>query len=154
VLAGCVERRYLVLVDDVPATNTCPPLAIVYENNQPIGAAPADRPFVYYGTYHFTIVRDGYQTLQVDQCIAAPWYEFPGLDFISENLIPWTIRDVREFRYQLLPMTTPRTDELLGRAEGLRARGQAIAPPPTEAPPVPVPVPVVTPPVQPGVERK
>jgi hypothetical protein len=155
VLAGCVERRYLVLTDsDTPGG--IPPATIVYENGQPIGASPADRPFVYYGTYHFTIVRDGYQTLQVDQCIAAPWYEFPGLDFISENLIPWTIRDVREFRYQLMPMTTPQTNELLNRADALRARGKAITPPPSEAPPVvvPVPPPVPPPPVMPGVESK
>src|SRR5262245_23240990 len=95
-LAGCVERRYVVIMPDQPG-------AIVYENGQPIGAAPADHSFVYPGTYHFTIVRDGYQTLQIDQCIAPRWYEYPGIDFITENLIPWTFHDVREFKYYMQP---------------------------------------------------
>ena len=62
--------------------------------------------------FDFTLVRDGYQTLQVDECLSQPWYEFPGLDFISENLIPWTIRDVRRFTYQMVPLQVLNTREL------------------------------------------
>ena len=63
-----------------------------------------DREFTYYGTYRFTLVRDGFQTMTVEEHVKAPWYEIIGLDFISENLIPWTIPDVRRFHYDLLPM--------------------------------------------------
>src|SRR5690242_18480040 len=82
-LAGCVERRYVVTTD--------PPGAVVLRNYQNIGASPADDHFVYYGNYHFTIIKDGYATLQVDQKIPTPWYEYFPLDFISEALVPWQI---------------------------------------------------------------
>jgi hypothetical protein len=132
VLPGCVERRYVVTSD--------PPGALVLRNNQPIGAAPADDHFVYYGKYHFTLIKDGYTTLQVDQQIAAPWYEYFPLDFISETLVPFKIQDVRRFCYRLEPLQTMSTNELLNRAEELRNRGQSIA-----APAAPIPAPVVVP---------
>lgn len=128
--AGCVDRRYVVTTD--------PPGAVVLRNHQPIGAAPADDHFVYYGNYHFTLIKDGYTTLQVDQDIATPWYEYFPLDFISENLVPWRIEDVRRFHYRLDPLQTPSTDELLDRAQRLRDRGQSVAPP-TPAPATPLP---------------
>src|SRR5690242_18272 len=111
-LSGCVERRYVVTSD--------PPGAVVLRNYEQIGAAPADDHFVYYGNYHFTLVKEGYETLQVDQEIRTPWYEFIPLDFISENLIPWNIIDVRRFHYQLKPLQTVSTDDLLRRAQDLR----------------------------------
>jgi hypothetical protein len=78
---------------------------------------------VYYGRYHFTIIAEGYETLQVDQKIAAPWYQFPGLDFVSENLIPWKIVDRREFSYRLEPRRIPDTNKLLSDGQNLRNRG-------------------------------
>lgn len=128
--AGCVDRRYVVTTD--------PPGAVVLRNYQPIGAAPADDHFVYYGNYHFTLIKDGYTTMQVDQEVATPWYEYFPLDFISENLIPWRIEDVRRFNYRLEPLQTPPTDELLGRAQALRDRGQSVAAP-APAPAAPPP---------------
>jgi hypothetical protein len=138
-LAGCVERRFVI--------NTFPQGAVVYENGRPLGAAPADDHFTYYGSYQFTLVKDGYQTLKILQPVPAPWYQYPGLDFISENLIPWTIVDRREFGFTMEPMHIPNAGELLGQAQTLRGQGQAIGPPtpvPGAAPP-PVPVPVPTP---------
>src|SRR3954470_21547928 len=95
-LSGCVERRMVIISD--------PYGAIVYdEKNHSIGAAPVDHPFTYYGTYRFRLVKDSYETLVIEEKIRAPWYEWPGLDFISENLIPFTIRDVRYIRPTLQP---------------------------------------------------
>jgi hypothetical protein len=141
-LAGCVERRFVI--------NSDPPGAIVYQNGQALGKAPADNHFLYYGNYHFTLVHPGFQTLQVDQCVPAPWYEYPGLDFIAENLIPWTIRDVRRFTFTLEPLRLPNTKELLEQSQVLRGRGQAIptAPPSPPLPAAPVPVPAA--PLQPA----
>lgn len=133
-IAGCVERRMVVLTD--------PPTATAYdEKNQPIGATPADKPFIYYGTYHFKFTKDGYETLVVQQKVDAPWYEWPGLDFVSENLIPWTIRDVRYFKYTMQPSNlasqamTP--ELLLQQAQQLRDYGatKGTAPPPPIVPP-------------------
>ena len=83
---GCVEQRYVITSD--------PPGAAVYRNGNLIGYTPVDDTFVYYGKYHFTLVKDGYETLQVDQDIAGPVYEYPGLDFVSEVLYPFNLRDV------------------------------------------------------------
>src|SRR4051794_35158058 len=92
-VSGCVERRFVITSD--------PPGAIVYENGRPIGPTPVDRNFVYYGTYRFTLVRDGYQTLVVDEPIKAPWFEWFPLDFVSENLWPFWVRDVRRVHYKM-----------------------------------------------------
>jgi hypothetical protein len=133
--AGCVERRYLITTD--------PPMATVYENDRPIGASPVDRPFIYYGKYRFTIVNDGYQTLVVDEYIRAPWYEWPILDFVSENLLPFTIRDKRHFHYKLPPMPLVPPEQIKAAAQNLRQRGQNIGVPLAPAvPPVPAPAPV------------
>jgi hypothetical protein len=117
-LAGCVERRYVVETD--------PPGALVLVNGQPLGTTPVDGYFVYYGNYTFTLIKDGYQTKQVNQRIASPWYELPGLDFVSENVYPGKLEDVRRFHYTMEPLVQVRSDELLQQAESLRNRGRAI----------------------------
>ena len=125
---GCVERRYVVTTD--------PPGAIVLRNGQSLGWSPADDHFVYYGNYHFTLIKDGFETLQVDQKVPAPWYEYFPLDFFSENLWPWHIEDVHRFHYQLKPQQVADTRELLRQSEQLRARGRSLAPPATAVQPV------------------
>jgi hypothetical protein len=132
--AGCVERRFVVYSD--------PPGAVVLRNGRPLGATPADEDFVYYGKYHFMLIHEGYETLNVDQNIPAPWYEYPPLDFIAENLVPWKIIDRREFHYQLPPRQIPNTTDLLNQAGGLRQRGKDLLPPPADTPnagPTPAP---------------
>jgi hypothetical protein len=103
---------------------------------------PADGFPLFNGAYDITLVRDGYQTLKVHQDIPAKWYEIPPLDFVSENLVPWTIRDVRRFSYVLQPLSMPNSQEVVQRAQELQTRGQAIgspAPPRADqaAPPAP-----------------
>lgn len=132
--SGCVERRMVIITD--------PYGAIVYdERNRPIGAAPADHSFTYYGTYKFRLAKDGYETLVVEEKIRAPWYERFGIDFISENLIPWTIRDVRYFRYVMQPVQVVPPEQLMQQAEALRAYGQTIGTPLPTTPPVLMPPP-------------
>jgi hypothetical protein len=143
--AGCVDRRFII---------TTPPeqaLASVEVNDRPIGPAPADKQFTYYGTYRIVLKKEGYETLVVDQPIAPPWYEYPPLDFISENLIPWTIRDVRRLYLPMRPAQIVAPEAVLDRATHLREQGKAIGQPvPGQpAPGQPVPVPTVGP-VPPG----
>src|SRR5262249_57214469 len=83
---GCVTRRYVITSD--------PPGAMVYRNGQPIGATPVEESFVYYGKYHFRLVADGKQPQDVVVDFDSPWYEYPGVDFIFENLVPCQFRDV------------------------------------------------------------
>jgi PEGA domain len=130
--AGCVERRYII--------NSDPPGALVYHNGIYLGATPTDGYLVYYGKQKFTLVKEGYETLEVVQEYPPPWYEWPGVDFISENIWPFKVRDVRCIRYVMQPLQTVRPDEVRQRAEDLRSRGQTIGVP-REPRPISSPVP-------------
>ena len=122
-LAGCVERRFVIESD--------PPGAMVLVNGKPIGATPVDGHFLYYGKYDFTLIKDGYETLQVEECFRPPWYEYFPLDFLSENLWPGNVEDVRRPKmFQLCPRMQPRTDVLFGQAEQLRSKGRSLQPAP------------------------
>ncbi len=134
---GCVDRRFVVETD--------PPGAIVYVNGYRVGATPCDVPFTYYGTYHFEFQRDGYQTLVVNECVKAPWYEYFPLEFFSENLLPYTLRDIRPIRKPLEPLQLLSPQEIKARADQLRAQGQALGTPL----PAPAPAPEAGPPPQP-----
>lgn len=140
-LVGCVERRFIITTD--------PPGAIVYdEKGMPLGAAPADRTFTYYGKYRFTLVKDGCETLVVEENIRPPWYQWFLLDFVSENLVPFTLRDVRRFHYPMQPRQVVPPEALLQEAGKLRTQGQGIGSPiapgadPLLNPQAPPPVPV------------
>jgi hypothetical protein len=117
---GCVKRRYTIRTD-VPGT-------LVYVNGEEIGTAPASKSFTYYGDREVTLVADGYQTQKVLQPVKAPWWDNGLTDFFTENLLPVTLRDEREFQYRMVPATNPPTNELLGRAQALKQEG--LAPPP------------------------
>ena len=113
-LSGCVRRRMTI--------RTNPPGALVYVDDYQIGTTPVSTNFVHYGTRKIRIVKDGYETLTVEQPIPAPWYQIPPIDFVSENLVPKEIRDHRTLNYQLVPQRVVPPDELRARAEDLRAR--------------------------------
>ena len=84
------------------------------------------------------IAKDGYETLDVEQRVRSPWYELPGLDFISENLIPWTIRDVRYYRYVMQRSQVRTPEQVLGEAKLLKDYGMTIGEPaPQFTPPPP-----------------
>jgi hypothetical protein len=114
--AGCVRRRMTV--------RTNPPDAQVYVDNYPIGKSPVSTPFTYYGTREIRLVRDGYETQTTKQRFLPPWYELPGLDFVSENLWPAEVRDERVLDFQMVPQRIVPTDQLIGRGENLRHASQ------------------------------
>lgn len=116
-LTGCVERRYTI------RTNVPGALAIV--NGEEIGPTPASRSFTYYGPRRVTILADGFETLDVIQPIRPPWWDNYLTEFVAENLVPVTLRDEREFYYELRPATVPSPVDLQNRAETFRQAGQA-----------------------------
>ncbi len=120
-LTGCVERRYTI--------RTNPPGALVVVNDQEIGPSPVSSSFTYYGDRSITMMLDGYQTQTVIQPIKSPWYDNYLTEFFTENLIPYTIRDEREFVYDLQPAELPQVDQVLGNGQALRSQAQ-IAPAP------------------------
>ena len=109
---GCVRRRLTV--------RTTPPGALVYIDGQYIGATPVSTDFTYYGTRKIELIKDGYETQTVKQEFAPPWYEYPPLDFINENLNPREIRDERELHFTLAAQRIVTPNELLGRGDYLR----------------------------------
>jgi hypothetical protein len=126
-LGGCVERTMVIITD--------PPTAVILdEKHQPLGTSPVDRTFTYYGKYRFYCVKDGYETLIVEERVRPPWYEFFPLDFISENILPWNLRDKRYFRYTLQPATVVPPETVLKQAEELRERGKTTGKPLPGAP--------------------
>jgi hypothetical protein len=129
---GCVQRTMTIVSD--------PPGAKVIVNNREIGSTPADVPtasFEYYGDYEFIIRKDGYEPLRVRQSVPPPWYGYPILDFVAENLIPWDIKDHREFVYALQPPLNVSPQELMLKAEASRQQAQVIGPGPDSLPPLP-----------------
>jgi PEGA domain len=131
---GCVERKFLI--------ETNPPGAFVQVNDEPLGPAPVNRDFVYYGKYRFTIFKEGFEPLTVEQNIPRPWYQWWPIDFFSEVLWPFEIVDQHYFPYDLTPQRIPDMRSDLDRGEQLRQRGQAIQPEPEPARlPAPTPVP-------------
>ena len=122
--AGCVERRFIIETD--------PPDAIVFFKEKPLSSSPADTQFTYYLTYEFTAQKAGYEMVVHKEKVKAPWYEYPGLDFFSENVIPWTIKDVRTIHIHMEKSKFIPPDQILPQAEILRDKGRAIeyTPPP------------------------
>lgn len=119
--SGCVERRYTIRTD--------PPGAQVIVNNEEVGRTPVSRSFTYYGDRDITLMLDGYQTQRVIQPIDAPWYDNLATEFFTESVVPFTIRDERDFTYRMAPATVPTIDELRSRGENLRAQSQTQPPP-------------------------
>ena len=75
---GCV-RRALTIESD-------PPGALVFLNDQEIGQTPVTAPFTWYGTYDVRLEKEGYRTLQTEQELQQPWWEYPGPDLLAEAI--------------------------------------------------------------------
>lgn len=94
--AGCVERTLRIRSE--------PPGLEVAMNGRPLGATPLDVPFSFYGTVRLETPAtdlDGDGWPEVRRSVALvelsePWYQWFPLDFFSDNLLPWTVRDDHE----------------------------------------------------------
>lgn len=111
-LSGCVRRRMTI--------RSNPPGAAVYLDDQEVGTTPVTVDFTYYGTRKIQLIKDGYDTLTVKQAFYAPWYQWPPLDFVSENLSPQQYRDEHLLNFQLVPQQILPAETLLERAQQLR----------------------------------
>ena len=115
---GCVSRRLMV--------HSNPPGAMVLLEGREIGYTPTAVDFTYYGTRELTLIKDGYETSTKLVPVRAPWYQWPGIDFFSDNLLPFQLTNRHEFSYQLQSSpTVPSTQGLRDRANNLRSEAHA-----------------------------
>ncbi len=119
---ACVKRRYTIRTD--------PPGALVVVNGEEIGTSPVSKSYTYYADREIILVSDGYKTEKIIEPFAAPWWDNGLTDFFTENLLPVTLRDEREFDYKLVPFANPDPEDVRTRAQALRQAGQAPAPVP------------------------
>jgi hypothetical protein len=139
---GCVQRRMTI--------RSNPPGALVYVDDYQIGTTPVSTDFVYYGTRKIRLVKDGFETLTVRQPVPLPWYQIFPLDFVTENVVPWEIRDERVIDLAMVPAQPVVPESVVARAETVRAAAMATVPRPAPPPPPPIPVPAqpIAPPAQ------
>jgi hypothetical protein len=123
-MTGCVERRMTIRTNVDHEGG-----AVVHVDNQELGNSPASTAFTYYADREIKLVKDGYETVTLIQPVPAPWWDSLFLEFFVENLWPFTVRDEREFRYNLPPVAQVTTGELLDNAGGLRNEAQIHADP-------------------------
>lgn len=125
---GCVDRTVKI--------NSEPQGALVYLNDQEVGRSPVKVNFTWYGDYDIIIRQKGYKTLQTNKRIDAPWYQWPGIDLITECLIPMTIHDDRDLgTFTLEKIEKPTKEQLIQHAEEMRSLAIGDSPAETAANP-------------------
>jgi len=127
---GCVRRRMTILSN--------PAGAVVFVDDRRVGVTPVSTSFTYYGTRKIQLFKDGFESQTVKQRFFPPWYQFPPIDFITDNFWPQEIRDERIVEFEMTPQLVVPPQELVGRAESLRGsanQGNLIGLPPATSPP-------------------
>ncbi len=126
-LPGCVERALVITSE--------PSGADITVNQQWKGKTPYILPFKHYGVYDIWIEHPGYEEngrkvtfypLHVGEPIKAPGYQYAGADFVTEVLLPTTLRDQHNLHYVL--ERVDKADDItdvLGRAQQMREASQA-----------------------------
>lgn len=126
-LAGCVERALIITSEPSGATVTV--------NQQWKGTTPYVVPFKHYGVYDIWIEHPGieengrvvmYYPLHVGEPVEAPGYQVAGADFVTEVLLPATLRDQQTLHYTLERVgEADNLDDVLARARQLRQASEA-----------------------------
>ena len=114
--AGCVSRRLMV--------QSNPPGAMVLLEGREIGYTPTGVDFTYYGTRELTLIKDGYETKTQLVPIRAPWYQWPVIEFFSDNFLPGRVTDRRSVQFEMQPKRMVPNEELLNRGKALRNEAQ------------------------------
>lgn len=111
-LSACVRRELTITSE--------PPGALVYLNDLEVGRTPLKRNFTFYGNYDVQLRLDGFQTLNTNAKIIAPWWQWVPFDLLAEAL---PLTDRKSLHYQLSPIAEEQEDPayLLGRAEQMKA---------------------------------
>ena len=111
-LTGCVERKLTI--------NTEPAGALVWLNDEEIGASPVTVEFNWYGDYKVHISKEGYETLNTHRELKGPLHDAPILDFFAEVLWPGRIVDEYEWTFNLNPYQPPQRKELIRAGQEMK----------------------------------
>jgi hypothetical protein len=117
VLTGCVERRLTI--------NTEPAGALVWLNDEEIGASPVTVEFNWYGDYKVRVSKEGYETLNTHRKLEAPLHDAVGIDFVAEILWPGRIVDEYEWSFRLAEYQPPQHAELIDAAQQMKQTAAA-----------------------------
>jgi len=112
--SGCVERELTI--------RTEPEGALVTLNDEQIGESPVTVSFNWYGDYWVRATKEGYETLETNRELKAPWHDRFPLDFFAQVLYPGRVVDSYEWTFELAPRQNPTREELIEKAEALRSR--------------------------------
>lgn len=104
---------------------TNPTGATVYRDNVELGKSPVAVDFQHYGKQEFVAVKEGYETKRVMFPVRPPWFQWVGIDFVTEILLPGTLTDHQEFQIDMQPQRMVPPTELLARAEEVRVAAGA-----------------------------
>ncbi|MDR2392055.1 MAG: PEGA domain-containing protein [Planctomycetota bacterium] len=126
-LSGCVERALVITSE--------PSGADVTVNQQWKGKTPYVLPFRHYGVYDIWLEHPGFEEngrlikfypMHVGEPVKAPAYQYAGADFVSEVLLPATLRDQHNLHYVLERVDrADDVEDILARAGQLREASQA-----------------------------
>jgi len=116
-LCGCVRRRMTLMSN--------PPGAAVYRDGKEIGRTPVSTNFTHYGKQEFRVVKPGYETKTELIAVRAPWYQWVGLDFVAEVLLPGKLTDHKYYEFDLQPEKVVPGSETAARAEEFRQTAHA-----------------------------
>ena len=112
--AGCngVRRRLSI-------TST-PEGATVWLNDKEIGQTPISQNIIWSGKYKIRLAKEGMETKTIMHEVRTPWYLWPGVDFVSENLVPGELRDNQSCHVNLEAKRVIPDNELFDNAGEMR----------------------------------
>jgi hypothetical protein len=114
--SGCVERLLAIHSD--------PPGAAVYVDGERVGTTPCEVPYTWYGTRVVVLELRGFSLVRQEVVLAAPWWQLIPIDFITDVVIPFTIRDRLSVSYTLeqAPVSPQELEAVFDRAAELRKK--------------------------------
>ena len=107
-MTGCVERSLEIRSE--------PEGAKVYLDSNFVGVTPLTVPFTYYGNHSIRLEKEGYVTLVGNVRLSSPWFDKPGIDFVSENLLPVTVFNRHSAVFSLVKAGRVDADTAIERA--------------------------------------
>jgi hypothetical protein len=113
-LCSCVER--FIYINSKPDGATC------YIDGKKVGRTPCKIKFIWYGKREIFLEREGYKSIRRIESINPPWYQIFPIDFITDVVIPFKIRDERRFFYRFKPQERLDPEGLKRRASEFKKR--------------------------------